>query len=232
MKTATFLHWLERALLAAGLALCIWCGAVLLDAHFVAQMPVPDPPKTESVSIGTIVTEAPGRPATPTTGSWVARLEAPSVRLSATVLEGTDDGTLARGAGHIEDTPFPGQPGNIGIAGHRDTTFRAVRNLKVGDPLELTTSDRIYRYSITKAFIVEPEDVYVLDPGDRPMLTLVTCYPFTYIGHAPHRYVLQAVLVDQEARRIPDASGQGDRQEGLERQDNKAPRGILIPTTK
>jgi sortase A len=201
MTTATVLRSLERALLAAGLALAIWCGAVLLDAHFVAQMPLPNPPKAAAAS-APVASVTPGVVIglTPIAGSWVARLDAPSVRLSATVLEGSDDATLARGAGHIEDTPFPGQPGNIGIAGHRDTTFRAVRNLHVGDPLELTTSDWIYRYLITKAFIVEPEDVYVLDPGDGPMLTLVTCYPFTYVGHAPHRYILQAALVDQVAR--------------------------------
>ena len=70
---------------------------------------------------------------------------------------------------------------------------------------ELTTSDRIYRYVITKTFIVEPEDVYVLDPGERPMLTLVTCYPFTFIGHAPHRYIIQAMLIDQVARNVPGA---------------------------
>jgi len=204
MTTAIVLRSLERALLAVGLALGIWCGAVLIEGHFVAKMPVPDPPKAAAVSAPV----APVMPGVviglrPIAGSWVARLDAPSVRLSATVLEGSDDETLARGAGHIEDTAFPGQPGNVGIAGHRDTTFRAVRNLHVGDPLELTTNDQIYRYSITKAFIVEPEDVYVLDPGDRPMLTLVTCYPFTYIGHAPHRYILQAVLVDQAARIQP-----------------------------
>ena len=203
MKTQTFLRWLERVLLATGVALSIWCGAVLLDAHFVSKMPVPDLRKAEAVPSEGVVVTLPR--VAPVTGSWVARLDAPSVRLSATVLEGSDDGTLARAAGHIEDTAFPGQPGNVGIAGHRDTTFRAVRNLHVGDPLELTTSDFIYRYSITKAFIVEPEDVYVLDPGDRPMLTLVTCYPFTFIGHAPHRYILQAVLVNQEPRTAQDA---------------------------
>jgi LPXTG-site transpeptidase (sortase) family protein len=200
MKAAMFLRWLERSLLAVGLVLGIWCGAMLLQAHFVASMPVPDPPKavTLSVPAATVL-------AAPVPGSWVARLDAPSVRLSATVLEGSDDGTLARGAGHIEETAFPGQTGNIGIAGHRDTTFRAVRDLHTGDPLQLTTTDHIYRYQITKTFVVEPEDVYVLDASDRPMLTLVTCFPFTYIGHAPHRYIIQAVLVDQVARGTPDA---------------------------
>lgn len=203
MRAALFLRWLERALLAVGLVLGLWCGAVLLQAHFVAKMPIPDPPKIAAASVPGA---APVLPA-PVTGSWVARLDAPSVHLSATVLEGSDDGTLARGAGHIEETAFPGQPGNIGIAGHRDTTFRAVRNLHDGDPLELTTNDRIYRYLITKTFVVEPEDVYVLDPGDRPMLTLVTCYPFTFIGHAPHRYIIQAVLIDQVARTRPAEPG-------------------------
>jgi sortase A len=198
MTTPHLLRWLERTLLAIGLGLGIWCGAVLLDAHFVANMPIPDPPKVAAASVPTAAAVLPP----PGKGSWVAKLDAPSVRLSATVLEGSDDATLARGAGHIEETAFPGQAGNIGIAGHRDTTFRAVRDLHTGDPLELITSDRIYRYLITKTFIVEPEDVYVLDPADRPMLTLVTCYPFTFIGHAPHRYIIQAVLVDQAARGV------------------------------
>src|SRR6267154_424437 len=109
-------------------------------------------------------------------------------------------------------------------AGHRDTTFRAVRDLQTGDPLQLTTSDHIYRYQITRAFIVDPEDVYVLDPGDRPMLTLITCFPFTYIGHAPHRYVIQAALVDQRARGIPDEPKQAETPRGLESRDNKPAR--------
>jgi sortase A len=188
------LRWLERGFLIIGLALGIWCAMVFVEARRVAHMPVPEPPAPSAESPAPDL--EPPAVVPPATGAWVARLDAPSVRLSATVLEGSDDGTLARGAGHIEYTPLPGQPGNIGIAGHRDTTFRAVRHLKTGDALELTTSDRVYRYVITKTFVVEPEDVYVLDPGDSPMLTLVTCYPFEFIGHAPHRYIIQADLVD------------------------------------
>jgi sortase A len=134
------------------------------------------------------------------TGGFVAKLDAPTVKMSATILEGSDDHTLSLGAGHIEDTPFPGEPGNFGIAGHRDTTFRAVRNLKVGDPLVITTADQVFHYKITKTFIVEPDDVYVLDPADHPTLTLVTCYPFEYIGHAPHRYIISADLEKQDPR--------------------------------
>jgi LPXTG-site transpeptidase (sortase) family protein len=192
MMNSTVWRWIERGLFAVGICLGGWSAAVMIEARIVAGMPVPDPPAATR--------SAPEPFAPPTAGSWVAKLDAPSVRLSATVLEGTDEDTLDRGAGHIEDTPFPGQPGNIGIAGHRDTTFRAVRHLRIGDPLELTTRDGVYRYLIAKTFVVDPKDVWVLDPGDEPMLTLVTCYPFTYIGNAPRRYIVQAVLVDQVSR--------------------------------
>src|SRR4029079_19604540 len=94
----------------------------------------------------------------PAAGTMLGRLEAPSVKLSTAVLEGSDDATLSRVSGHIEDTPFPGQPGNVGIAGHRDTVFRPLRRIKVGDPLEITTADRTYRYRINKTLIVGPDD--------------------------------------------------------------------------
>src|SRR5207237_5395717 len=95
-------------------------------------------------------------------GDWVARLEVPRVDLAATVLEGSDDATLSRAAGHIEDTALPGQPGNAGIAAHRDTIFRPVRNLKIGDVLNVTTANGSYEYRIDKTLIVNAEDVYVL----------------------------------------------------------------------
>jgi sortase A len=191
MRADRALAWTERALLGIGLGLGAWCAVVLAEARFVASLPVPSP-------VGVAASARPTR----RPGAWVAKLDAPSVRLSATVLEGSDDATLARGAGHIDGTAYPWEPGNgnVGIAGHRDTTFRAVRNLHTGDPIEITTSDRIYRYRITKAFIVDPEDIYVLDRADEPMLTLVTCYPFKFIGHAPHRYIIQATLVSDSPR--------------------------------
>jgi sortase A len=134
----------------------------------------------------------------PAAGTMLGRLEAPSVKLSTAVLEGSDDATLSRGSGHIEDTPFPGQPGNVGIAGHRDTTFRALRNIHLGDALEFKTPDRVYRYRISKTMIVGPDDVYVLDPTEKPALTLVTCYPFEFVGHAPRRFIVRADLVGDE----------------------------------
>jgi len=119
------------------------------------------------------------------------------VGLSATVIEGSTDQMLARAAGHIENTAFPGEAGNAGIAGHRDTTFHAVRKLQVGDRLRITTLAGSFDYRVDRTFIVKPEDVYVLAPTATPTLTLVTCYPFTFIGHAPKRYIVQATLVGQ-----------------------------------
>jgi sortase A len=208
MTAADLLRWLERGLLAAGLALAAWCAAVLVEARFHKALPVP--PAAVSAALPGEAADSSARPHPAVdAGSWVARLDAPSVNLSAVVLEGTDDGTLSRGAGHIEDTPFPGEAGNVGIAGHRDTTFRPVRNLHVGDPLVVTTSNRVYRYRISHTAIVGPEDVYVLDPADHPTLTLVTCYPFEYIGHAPRRFIVSADLTGQEQRGNRPRAGAG-----------------------
>ena len=198
------LLWIEGGLLALGAALGAWCVLVWIEARYMAHVPVPPP----STSITQLPGEAPGPQAFPAPaaqplpalpalapGAWIGRLEAPAIHLSATVLEGSDDHTLSLGAGHIEDTAFPGSSGNVGIAGHRDTIFRPVRNLKVGDALVLTTADQEFRYRVRTLRIVQPDDVAVLDPTDHPTLTLVTCYPFGFIGHAPQRFIVSAELV-------------------------------------
>jgi sortase A len=206
MTRDNVLRWLEGGLLTVGIALGAWCAAVLVEARFHNTVPVGGQLTVTQTAVPVLPGDAGdakrhglSAPA-PAAGTLLGRLEAPSVHMSTSVLEGSDDGTLSRGAGHIEDTPFPGQPGNIGIAGHRDTVFRPLRNIKVGDPLNLTTADRTYRYRISKTLIVGPDDVYVLDPTEQPTLTLVTCYPFEFIGHAPKRFIIQAALTEEEAR--------------------------------
>lgn len=197
MTGRTVLIWLERGLLAAGTALAIWCAVVMIESRRTSSMPVP----AATGTTGTLPGDSSSVPRPPPdAGAWIARLEAPSVHLAATVLEGTDDAILNRAAGHIEETALPGSQGNIGIAGHRDTIFRPVRKLHTGDPLVLTTADRVYRYRVSKMHIVDPDDVYVLDPVGHPILTLVTCYPFEFIGHAPRRYIVRADLVREEPR--------------------------------
>jgi sortase A len=213
--------WVERLLFAVAFTLGLWALLASAEARFYASLPVPTaaadgaailpgddtaaPPSTAA----DVPSRSPRSPVRPKPGEWVARLEAPSVGLAATVIEGSSDRMLARAAGHVEYTALPGEAGNVGIAGHRDTTFRAVRRLQTGDPLTLRTAKGVFHYKIERTFIVRPTDVYVLDPTDTPSLTLVTCYPFTFIGHAPKRYIVRAVLdenVDKEAVIAPPPS--------------------------
>lgn len=208
------LRWLERTLIIVGVVLATWCAMVLIEARRTRNMPVPPAPPAADVTgtTGTLPGDGPSptpRPHAPVAaGAWVARLDAPTVNLRATVLEGSDDATLERGAGHIEDTAFPGDQGNVGIAGHRDTTFRPLRRIKIGDPLAITTPEHVFHYRVTNTAIVGPDDVYVLDDADHPTVTLVTCYPFEFIGHAPKRFIVSANLVGTDSRAsAPDGAG-------------------------
>jgi sortase A len=131
----------------------------------------------------------------------LAVLRIPRVRLEVAVLEGTDEFVLNRAVGHIAETALPGQEGNSGIAGHRDGFFRALKDIVVGDLIELDTLKGKEAYRIERTWIVQPEDVSVLDPTPAPSLTLVTCYPFYFIGSAPQRFIVRAVRVRTEAAR-------------------------------
>jgi LPXTG-site transpeptidase (sortase) family protein len=128
----------------------------------------------------------------------VGRLEIPSLDLAVMVLDGTDESTLNRAVGRIEGTAKPGEIGNLGIAGHRDGWFRALRRISPGEEIVLRTLDGRYRYRIEEIEIVDPADTSVLDAGDegKARLTLVTCYPFYWVGNAPQRYIVKAELVD------------------------------------
>ena len=124
----------------------------------------------------------------------LAVLRIPKLRLEVAVLPGTDDATLDRGLGHIDDTALPGADGNTGIAGHRDGFFRGLKDIRPGDAIEIDTLDRTNIYRVERTWIVDPTDVSVLDPTASPSLTLVTCYPFYYVGSAPQRFIVRAVF--------------------------------------
>ena len=108
------------------------------------------------------------------------------------IMEGTDRRTLRRAVGHIPGTPLPGQPGNVVITGHRDTFFSGLRNIHQDDEITLTTLNGTYRYSVDFTEVVGPQDTAVLDHSDDAILTLVTCYPFYFVGPAPKRFVVRA----------------------------------------
>jgi sortase A len=128
----------------------------------------------------------------PRPGEPLGRIEVPRLRLTAMVLEGTAPKTLRVAAGHIGGTALPGAKGNVGIAAHRDTLFRPLRGIRPKDDIVLTTSYGTFRYLVNSVEIVDPSDIQVLHPTTDPELTLVTCYPFTYIGSAPKRFIVHA----------------------------------------
>jgi sortase A len=124
----------------------------------------------------------------------VGRIEVPRLKMAVVAREGIDGKTLRVAAGHIPGTALPGEAGNAGFAAHRDTFFRPLKSIREGDDVVVTTKRGVYRYAVTEIKIVEPADVSVLDPSANAMLTLVTCYPFEYIGNAPQRFIVRAAL--------------------------------------
>jgi len=124
----------------------------------------------------------------------LAVLRIPKIHLEVPVLAGTSDRTLDRAVGHIEDTALPGTDGNSGIAGHRDGFFRGLKDISPGDALEIATLEGTDVYRVERTWVVDPEDVSVLDQTSTRTVTLVTCYPFYYVGSAPRRFIVRAVL--------------------------------------
>jgi sortase A len=136
----------------------------------------------------------------------VARLSIDRIHLRAMVREGDDDNTLDVALGHIPGTAMPGQTGNVGVAGHRDRLFRRLAEVTTDDRIQLQTAAATYTYQVDDMAIVAPKAVSVLSGGHGARLTLVTCYPFNYIGSAPKRYIVKAHLVQQNADKTETAS--------------------------
>jgi sortase A len=128
----------------------------------------------------------------------VGRLEVPRLGLSAIAREGVDARTLRSAVGHVPETALPGEPGNVAFAGHRDTFFRKLKDVKKGDRIVVTTAGGVYAYDVRETKVVRPSDVSVLEPTREPALTLVTCYPFDFIGRAPERFIVRAVRKDED----------------------------------
>ena len=128
-----------------------------------------------------------------TNGEVVGQIEIPSLALRAVILHGDSLALLRRGVVHLPDSPLPGEWGNVALAGHRDTFFRPLRNIKAGDVITLRTSGgSVVQYRVESTSVVVPTDIEVLNSSDRHELTLVTCFPFDYVGHAPNRFIVRA----------------------------------------
>jgi sortase A len=200
----------ERAAWAVGLVCLMTWGALQVDgvrgaryelARFAvlkaaAAQQIADPDLSlwdrERIDAWRLALNAPAPPP-------LAVLRIPKIRLEVPVLPGTDDFTLNRAVGHIEDTALPGTDGNSGIAGHRDGFFRGLKDIGRDDAIELEMLQGKEVYRVERTWVVQPEDVSVLDPTPTRSLTLVTCYPFYHVGPAPQRYIVRAVRVDTAA---------------------------------
>ncbi|MGA3240184.1 MAG: class D sortase [Bryobacteraceae bacterium] len=130
--------------------------------------------------------------ATPDKHGVVGKLEIARLGVSVMVVEGVDASDLKRAVGHIPGTAVPGELGNVGIAGHRDTFFRPLRSIQRDDQITVSTLQGTYRYRVVSTNVVRPEDIQVLYPTGRDSLTLVTCFPFNYVGSAPKRFIVRA----------------------------------------
>ncbi len=179
------LQWSQHLFFAAALVLLGYCGFAIVDAWIFQQR--------ESRVLEQLLsaTSTPKPPAVVATG-LIGRIQIPRLSVSAIVFEGISSTTLRRAVGHIPGTAFPGQRGNVGISGHRDTFFRPLRNIRRNDIITLTTLLGEYRYRVVSTKIVGPNDVAVLKPGGNEILTLVTCYPFYFVGAAPDRFIVRA----------------------------------------
>jgi sortase A len=194
-----FLRWTQIALLAGAAAMLSWCGFVLMDTWAFQRTERRElerllaAPQTNGLTLPAAVSVKPFPPLI--AGGLFGRISIARLGVSVIVMEGTSDATLRRAAGHIAGTALPGAPGNIGISGHRDTFFRPLRNIRPDDIITLTTSLGEYQYRVVSTKVVASNDVAVLDAGRLEILTLVTCYPFYFVGGAPDRFIVRAERV-------------------------------------
>jgi sortase A len=135
-------------------------------------------------------------PRVPLIGEAIGEIQIPSVGLQAVIVHGASPQILRLGVGHLPETPMPGEPGNIALAGHRDTYFRSLRRVQPGDTITLRSSAGTFQYQVDTTSVVSPQDVGVLLPSERNELTLVTCFPFDYLGSAPNRFIVRAFQVE------------------------------------
>jgi sortase A len=212
------LRWLERVLLVVAIfCLGSWIYAWIDSAYYqyrenqildesLSQSqeapPAASSSASETDSLGSFQpSAAPPPPQEPprkplAEGELVGRIEIPRLGISTIVLEGVDATTLRRGVGHIPDTAPPGTGGNVGLAAHRDSFFRGLKDIRKNDIIRLKTLDGSYQYRVEQTEIVDPEDTQVLADTGLPELTLVTCYPFYYVGSAPKRFIVHAQQVE------------------------------------
>jgi sortase A len=201
LKMSGATKWMERCLWAIGfLALAAWVGVWFnarqqqAEGNRELERRLETPRGTEA---SRALASSPRSPrAGLAEGALVGRIEIPRLHISTIVFEGTDDNVLSIGVGHLSHTALPGEPGNVVLAAHRDTFFRPLRGVQKYDRISVVTPSGTRRYQVDSTAIVSPNYLEVLAPTPGATLTLVTCYPFEWFGHAPKRFIVRAHEVD------------------------------------
>lgn len=198
---------MNAALTAFGLACLIVYGVVTVRTwqyqrvakSQVQEMVSADRPPAATEPPKTVV-KPPDVVKPPQPGEIIGRVDIPRIKLSAAVAEGDDEKTLGKAVGHLPDTPMPWhRRGNVAFAAHRDGLFRPLEKIRLNDDVRVVTAQGEYHYRVKKTHIVDPDDVWVIAPTDTPTITLITCYPFSFVGNAPRRFIVQAELVGDVA---------------------------------
>lgn len=199
------LRVIQWGTLCAGAALLAWPLFVTAESAYAQWSGERELAKAVPPPQETIVGTKPSRPLkrpSPKTGSPIGKFSIPRLKLSYVLLEGTDNRTLDKSIGHVEGTALIGESGNIGIAGHRNTHFRKLEWIRRGDEMLVSTPEGEFRYLVEWVRLFTPYDLEVLNPEHGPAVTLVTCFPFEYVGSAPLRYIVRALPDENTKSRL------------------------------
>ncbi len=183
--------------LVAGILMLGFAGYAFLDQYWYQR--------TELSKFEAVAAAVPAKPpaivAVPIAdGGVIGELEVPRLKLKAMVVQGDSEQLLRRAVGHLPETALPGETGNVALAGHRDGIFRPLRNVLPGDFITFRTPDRVFQYQVEWTAVVSPNAVRVIEPTSEPALTLVTCFPFYYVGAAPERFVVRARRIEGSSK--------------------------------
>lgn len=188
MRIRTIARSAGTAAIIAGVALLTYAGVVVFSARAYQHL----------VDVSPSAPEASSRSFAPrpiVEGEVIGEIRVERIGLRTVITQGETDAILDLGAGHLADTPWLDESGNVVLAGHRDTVFRPLEHIRVGDVIEVTGQLGLIRYAVTSTSIVDPTDLSVLAPSDGRTLTLITCFPFVYVGHAPQRFIVRASAI-------------------------------------
>ena len=188
-------RWLERTLLAIGIVCVGYYGYQTTEARNVQREQIASfEARLHNTPVAPDAPRAPSAPSAPS--PTIALLEIPRLKMSSAVMSGDGPAVLDVAIGHLPDTPMPWEPGNSALAAHRDGLFSPLRNIRVGDEVRVRSAHGEFIYRVRETKIVAPDDLSVLEPTDIDTLTLITCYPFNYVGSAPKRFIVHADRIE------------------------------------